>query len=141
MVMASGWRSEGSGGLNPCRGRTPMNTTLTPPATFDPGLPQCAQKMISSQDLKVSEMISFARDSKKRVKDHVVPGRFEDAKAVKSTDLPLAKLRHTVCQLSGISTCCQVYLPAFYLSRTCLYMAHRNTRANGANFVVNMKAP
>jgi len=38
MVMASGWRSEGR------RFESTMRITLTPLATFDPGLPQNAQK-------------------------------------------------------------------------------------------------
>jgi len=47
------------GGLNPGRGRT-----LTLLATFDPGL---AQKMIFNQNLKVSEIINFAKHSRKKV--------------------------------------------------------------------------
>jgi len=44
--------------------------------------------------------------------------------------LSLPKMRHTVCQLSGVSTRFQVYRP-------CLHLAHRNTHVNGANFVIN----
>jgi len=47
------------------------------------------------------------------------------------------KTRHILCQLSGVSTCCQVYPPTFYLSCPCLRMVHPNTSANGANFGVN----
>jgi len=42
--------------------------------------------------------------------------------------LPL-KIRHTVCQLSGVSTCFQVYCP-------CLYMAHQNTCVNGIYLII-----
>jgi len=44
--------------------------------------------------------------------------------------LSLLKLRHAVCQISGVSTCFQVYPP-------CLQVAHRNTHVNGTNFIVN----
>jgi len=45
----------------------------------------------------------------------------------------LPKIRHTVCQLSRcVSTRLQLYL-----YRLCLHVSHRNTRVNGANFVVN----
>jgi len=42
----------------------------------------------------------------------------------------LMKIWHTVCQLSGVSARFQVYRP-------CLHVAHRNTRVNGANFILN----
>jgi len=41
VVVASGWRSEGKGGFE---SRIPTGPTLTPLATFDPVLPQNAQK-------------------------------------------------------------------------------------------------
>lgn len=40
---------------------------------------------------------------------------------------PLPKIIRTLCQLSGVPTCFQVY-------RHCLYVAHQNTHINGANF-------
>jgi len=42
----------------------------------------------------------------------------------------LSKIRHTVCQISGVYTRFQVYHP-------CLHVAHRNSCVNGANFVIN----
>jgi len=42
----------------------------------------------------------------------------------------LPKIRHTVCQLSGVSTRFQVNCPG-------LHVAHWNTRGNSVNFVVN----
>jgi len=51
-------------------------------------------------------------------------GFFLDVQSVKNT---LPKLRHTVCQLSGVSTHCQVHPPAFYRSCPCLHMAHQIT--------------
>jgi len=57
---------------------------------------------------------------------------------IKSEANSLPKIRYTVCQLSGVSTRCQVLYPsAFYLSRPCFHVAPRNAHANGANFVLN----
>jgi len=49
---------------------------------------------------------------------------------IKKVWLPLPKIRHTLCQLSGVSTCFQVYRP-------CLHVAHQNRCVNGANFDLN----
>jgi len=54
--------------------------------------------------------------------------RFYNCNFIRVFTLPYRKLRHTVCQLSGVSTCFQVYYP-------CLRVAHWNTCVNGANLV------
>jgi len=51
-------------GVGPQRVKPWQGWNQTPLTTFDPGLPQKAQNMIPSQDLKVSEMINFARQKK-----------------------------------------------------------------------------
>jgi len=45
-------------------------------------------------------------------------------------NLPPPKIRHTVCQLSGVSIWFHTYHP-------CLHLVDRNTRVYGANFIVN----
>jgi len=54
---------------------------------------------------------------------HAQSGRLYAFHALQAFNFALPKIRHNLCQL--------------YLSRACLHVAYRNTRANGANFVVN----
>jgi len=49
---------------------------------------------------------------------------------LKMVKVSLPKIKHTVCQLSGVSIRFQVY-------GLCLHVAHRNTRVKGENFVIN----
>jgi len=47
------------------------------------------------------------------------------------------KIRHAVCQLSGVSTRFQVYPPAFRCIAPVYKWDTKNTRVNGAKFVIN----
>jgi len=60
----------------------------------------------------------------------MIPSREKGWKILFHAITSLPKIRHTVCQLSGVSTRFRVYHP-------CLYVAHRNTYVKGGNFVIN----